>query len=104
VELVERNYWWPEMTKKVEKYIDRCDACQRNKNWIEAPVEKLMLNTISKKPWKHISANFITKLLLAQGYDIILVVCDQITKMAYFITTIEKMSVEGLARLFQDQV
>jgi len=71
---------------------------------MEAPVEKLMLNTISKKLWKHISANFITKLLLAQGYDIILVVCDQITKMAYFITTIEKMSVEGLARLFQDQV
>jgi len=30
----------------------------------------------SQKPWKYISANFITKLPLAQGYNIILVVCD----------------------------
>jgi len=27
VELVTRNYWWPEVTKKVGKYIDRCNAC-----------------------------------------------------------------------------
>jgi len=31
-ELVIRNYWWPEMTKDVEKYIDSCDMCQRIKN------------------------------------------------------------------------
>jgi len=63
-----------------------------------------MLNTISEKPWKYISANFITKLLLVQEYNAILVVCDQFTKMVYFIVTIEKTSVEGLAKLFQDQV
>jgi len=63
-----------------------------------------MLNTISEKPWKYISANFITKLLLVQEYNAILVVCDQFTKMVYFIVTIEKTSAEGLAKLFQDQV
>jgi len=63
-----------------------------------------MLNTISEKPWKYISANFITKLLLVQEYNVILVVCDQFTKMVYFIVTIEKTSAEGLAKLFQDQV
>ena len=61
-------------------------------------------NTISEKPWKYISANFITKLPLAQGHDTILVVCDQFTKMAYFIATTEKTSAKGLAKLFQDQV
>jgi len=62
------------MTKKVKKYIEECDMCQRNKNQTEIPVEKLMLNTILEKPWTHISADFITKLLLAQEYDSILVV------------------------------
>ena len=52
----------------------------------------------------HISADFITKLPLAQGYDSILVVVDRLTKMVHFIPTIEKMSAEGLARLFRDNV
>jgi len=37
-----------------------------------------------------ISADFITKLPLAQGYDSIPVVVDKLTKMAYFISIIEK--------------
>ena len=63
-----------------------------------------MPNLIPEKPWTHISADFITKLPLAQGYDLILVVVDRLTKMAYFIPTTEKTMAEGLARLFRDNV
>jgi len=59
-----------------------------------------MPNTIPEKPWRHISANFITKLLLAQEYDFILVVCDYFTKMVHFIAITEKTSAKELARLF----
>jgi len=104
MELVTRNYWWPGVTKEVERYVDRCDACQRYKNQSEAPAEKLMPNIIPEKPWSHISADFITKLPLAQGYDAILVVCDCFSKIAHFIVTTEKTSAEGLAKLFQDHV
>ena len=48
--------------------------------------------------------DFITKLPLAQRYDSILVVVDQLTKMVYFILTIEKTSAKGLARLFRDNM
>jgi len=27
VELVTRNYWWPRMTRDVEKYMEGCDLC-----------------------------------------------------------------------------
>ena len=37
---------------------------------------KLMPNFIPEKPWTHISADFITKLPLAQEYGSILVVVD----------------------------
>jgi len=103
-ELVTRNYWWPGVTKEVGKYVDGCDACQRYKNRSEAPAGKLMPNAILEKPWSHISADFITKLSLAQGYDAILVVCDRFSKMAHFIATTEKTSAEGLAKLFRDHV
>jgi len=63
-----------------------------------------MPNSIPEKPWIYISADFITKLPLAQGYDLILVVVDRLTKMVHFIPTTEKTSAEGLARLFRDNV
>ena len=27
MELVTRNYWWPEIMKDVEKYMEECDLC-----------------------------------------------------------------------------
>ena len=35
-ELVTKNYWWPEVTKDIEKYVDGCNMCQRMKNYTEA--------------------------------------------------------------------
>ena len=66
-ELVTRNFWWPGVTKKVKKYVKGYSACQRNKNYIEAPTGKLMSNVVLEKPWSHITVDFITKLPLAQG-------------------------------------
>ena len=65
---------------------------------------KLIPNTIPEKPWSHISADFITRLPLAQGYDAILVVCNCFSKMAHFIATMEKTLAEELTKLFQDHV
>jgi len=105
VELVTQNFWWPGVTKEKEKrYVEGCDTYQRNKNHTEQLAGKLMPNSIPKKPWVHISADFITKLPLAQGYGSILVVVDQLTKMVHFILTTEKTLAEGLARLFRDNV
>jgi len=92
------------VSREVKRYVEGYDACQRNKNRTQAPAGKLMPNSIPEKPWSHISADFIMKLPLAQGYDSILVVIDRLTKMAHFIPTTEKTTAEGLARLFRDNV
>jgi len=49
-------------------------------------------------------ADFITKLPLAQGYNAILVVCDQFSKIVHFITITEKTLAESLTKLFQDHI
>ena len=49
-ELVTRNYWWPEVTKDVRRYIEECDLCQRIKNRIKEIAEKLKLSWIPEKP------------------------------------------------------
>ena len=63
-----------------------------------------MSNLIPEKPWTHILVDFIIKLLLAQRYNLILVVVNRLTKIVYFIPTIEKILAEGLARLFKDNM
>jgi len=49
IELVTRNFWWPEVTREVKQYMEGCDACQHNKNPTEQPAGKLMPNLIPKK-------------------------------------------------------
>ena len=48
--------------------------------------------------------DFITKLLIVAVKDTILVVCDKLSKMTYFVATMERTLVKGLARLFRDNV
>jgi len=74
------------------------------KNRTEALTEKLMANKVSEKTWTYLMVDFITKLLLVAGKDAILVVCDRLSKMAYFVVTTEGISVKGLVRLFRDNV
>jgi len=90
--------------KEVKRYVEGCNSFQRNKNHTEQLAGKLMPNSIPKKPWTHISADFITKLPIAQRYDSILVVVDKLTKIVHFIPTTEKILAEGLARLFRDNM
>jgi len=76
MELVTRNYWWPEMIKNVEKYVDECNLGQRMKNGTEAPTRKLIINEVPEKMLIYLILDCITKLLLVAEKNIILVVCN----------------------------
>jgi len=103
-ELVMSNYWWLGVMRDMERDVKRCDMCQRMKNKTETPVGKLKLSEVLEKPWTHLTVDFITKLLLVAGKDVILVVCNMLSKMTHFVATTEGTSVEGLARLFRDNI
>jgi len=104
VELMTRNYWWPGVTRDVGKYVEGCDLCQRMKNRTEEPVGKLKLSEVPQKTWSHLTVDFITKLPVVAEKDVILVVCDRLSKMTHFVATTEGTLAEGLARLFRDNV
>jgi len=104
MELVTRNYWWPGVTRDVGRYVKGYYMCQRMKNRMEAPAGKLKLSKVLERPWIYLMVDFITKLPLVAGRDAILVVCDRLSKMMHFVATMEGTSVEGLARLFRDNV
>ena len=104
-ELVRRNDWWPGVTKNVGKYMEGCKICQRMKNRTEVLAEKLKLSKVLEKPQTHLMVDFIImKLLLVAENDTILVICDKLSKMIYFVATTEGTSVEELTRLFKDNI
>ena len=104
MELVTRNYWQPGVIKDIIKYIDGYDMCQRIKNSTETPVEKLIANEFLEMLWIYLIVDFITKLPLVVEKNMILVVCDRLFKITYFVITTEETMVERLVRLFRTNV
>jgi len=41
LELVSRNYWWPQISRYIGQYVSTCDLCLRTKLIRQAPVDEL---------------------------------------------------------------
>ena len=81
----------------IGQYIKGYDMYQRIKNRTKVPIGKLKLSEVLEKSWTHLTVDFITKLLLVARKDVILVVYDKLSKITYFMATIKRTLVEGLA-------
>jgi len=68
----------------------------KDKNRMGILVEKLKLSKILEKPWIYMIVDFIMKLSLVAGKDTILVVCNRLSKMTYFVAITEGTLAEGL--------
>ena len=98
-ELITRNYWWPYIQSNVHRYIEGCQPCQQAKTrkWkIHTPLQP---NSIPEQPWEHITVDFITRLPILRGYDVIMVVVDRFTKYVIAIPTTGEISSIGTAKL-----
>src|SRR5882757_5305197 len=104
LELVSRNYWWPQMTKWVNDYVDGCDRCKATKVFPSKPSGPLQPNAVPEAPWQNITCDLITDLPKSEGSDSILVVVDRFTKMAHFMPTTKDVDSKGISDLFLKHV
>jgi hypothetical protein len=103
-ELLSRNYWWPGISRFVERYVSGCDTCNRSKNFPRKPVGPLQPNAVPNRPWEIVSTDFITHLPLSNGYDTICVVVDRKEKEAHFIPTVSTIDAAGTSDLWLKNV
>ena len=106
-QLIERNYWWPQMKLEIMDYIKGCADCQRHK--VNNQPTRAALNPIYPKPeampFETVAIDFITKLPVSQGYNLILTVTDHnCTKAAIFIPCNKEINTEQMADLYLRQV
>jgi len=67
LELVSRNYWWPQMSRYVGRYISTCDMCLWTKSFRRPPTGELHPLPILSAPWDTISMDFIIECLPSWG-------------------------------------
>jgi hypothetical protein len=104
LELIARNYWWPQMSHYIGIYVKHCDLCNRTKVQHQRPMGELHPSETPEAPWDTNSVDFIVELPESNGYDTIMCVVDSLTKRAHFIPTHTTINAEGTALLFHKEV
>ena len=104
LELVSRNYWWPQMSRYIGQYTATCDLCIRTKIQRRLPTGHLESLPTPDTQWDVISVDFIVELPQSDGHDAIMVVVDSLCKRAHFLPVNTTITAEGSARQFRDNV
>ena len=100
LELISRNYWWPQMKVDIVAYVQSCLHCQQMKTFPAKPIRLLQPNPIPSAPWTDISVDMIVGLPNSQGFDALLNVVDRFTKMIHVILTTATVTAQGIACLY----
>ena len=104
-ELISRDYYWPNMSKEIKRYVLTCDACQRNKTRTTLPNGLLQPLPIPHEPWQEVTLDLITSLPRTQrNHDAVIVFVDKLTKMIHIAPTQTQCSAVQVARLFLHHV
>src|SRR6204780_5094832 len=97
LELVTRNYWWPNMSRYIGRYVATCDLCFRTKFVCKLPCGELAPLPTPTERWHTISVDFIVELPDSGGNDAVMVVVDSACKQAHLFETTTTITSAGAA-------
>ena len=102
MELVKRNYWWPGLKEDVKKYI--YSRILQVSTEHQKKLGELHPLNIPQGPWQEISIDVIGPLPKSNRMDVIVVIVDKFTKMIRLKATMTNISLEGIAKIYQDEI
>jgi len=88
----------------VESFIQLCEVCQKAKHVHNLPAGKLQPLPIPAGTWQDLSMDVIEGLPKSEGYSVIMVVVDRLTKYAHFLPLKHPYTAPVVAKLFLDTV
>ncbi|KAK3506361.1 hypothetical protein QTP70_031351 [Hemibagrus guttatus] len=79
-QLVSRRFWWPSLGPDVEDFVRQCATCAQARTSRQRPEGLLEPLPVPRRPWSHLSVDFLTDLPDSGGFTTIMVVVDRFSK------------------------
>ena len=100
--LLQQDFWWPEMTTYVQKYVAGCAICQANKVSTHPTVPALSsLKSDCTHSFQQVSVDLITNLPPSRSFDSVMVVVDHgLMKGVILCPCNKNIDAAGVAKLF----
>ena len=99
-----REFYWHGLKAGLKKFIRECDIYQRIKSDTFVLAGLLQPLAIPATPWTDVSLDFVEGLPKSQGFKVILVVVDWLTKYVHFIPLSHPYTIAKVASLFMQHV
>ena len=108
VRLLSARFHLKNLAQRVAKYLKNCPVCCKLARHT-GPPPLLCPLPVPGAPWCDISVDFVGPLPVSDGYNMIMVVVDRLTKMRHYISCTAKgtdngTSAPAMARLFLDHI
>ena len=92
------------MKADLNRFDRECDACQRIKSETSVTTGLLQPLSIPTTPWTDVSLDFVEGLPKSQGFEVVLVVVDRLTKYVHFVPLSHPFIVARVASLYMHYI
>ena len=104
LELVQRFYYWPKLSRDVTRYVEQCVVRMKEKGGA-SNVGLYQPLSVPSRPWEWVIINFIMGLpRTKQGHDSIYVLLDRFNKICHFIPCKTTHDASHIAQLFFKEI
>ncbi|KAI2645310.1 Transposon Tf2-6 polyprotein [Labeo rohita] len=104
INFIGRAFWWRTLRRDVQEYVQACNICARSKNPNTPPTGELQPLPVPKRPWTHISLDFVSGLPDSQGKNTILTIVDRFSKAVHLVALAGLPSAKTTAELILEHV
>ena len=104
LELVRREFTWPQMSSYIQHYVDSCETCNRSKSTTHKPYGLIQPLAAAHRPWGSITIDFVGPLPMSQGFDFICNIVDRHNKLAHFVACRSSITAVEAVELFRQNV
>ena len=101
---VKRSFLWSGIRRDVKIFVAHCTECQRQNHETIHPPGVLQPLPISNYIWQDIALDFVEGLLSSNGYTVILVIVDRLTKYGHFIAINHPYTSASIAETFIKEI